>query len=299
MRVLLFIALAAVCQAQEGSTFAGTWAMRVEGQAVLVLRVEADLTGSMTKPQRIGINSDGEVTEMSGAPETVTIQKATLENGVLALRIKNNDFSMRLTGTDRATLTVEGMKPWPLERVPAGQTATIAAQLPQREYSPDIKTLRAQIAEMVKEDQAARLSFDDARIAAADEKDRAQVVAIFDKYGWVTKSLAGADASSNFWLLVQHQTLEIQQRVLPALEKAAKAGEASMTDYAYLYDRVQIGQNRPQHWGTQTKCENGTPVLFPVDEVATLDDRRRELFLQPVAEYLKTDYLQKVCREQK
>ena len=72
----------------------------------------------------------------------------------------------------------------------------------------------------------------------------------------MTNSLAGRDAAHDFWLLVQHQTPDIQRRLLPALEIAAKSGNASMADYAYLYDRVQAGLGKPQRWGNTVKCEN-------------------------------------------
>jgi hypothetical protein len=133
---------------------------------------------------------------------------------------------------------------------------------------------------------------------AVDAKDRDEVLRIFDRYGWVTNSLAGKDAAHNFWLLVQHQTPEIQQRLLPALEKAANRGDASMSDYAYLYDRVQMGLHKPQHWGTQARCEKGKPELYPVDDLAGLDARRKELFMPPVREYLQMDYLVKACAQQ-
>jgi hypothetical protein len=69
-----------------------------------------------------------------------------------------------------------------------------------------------------------------------------------------------------------------------------------MKDYAYLCDRVQIGEGKPQHWGSQVKCENGNPALSPVDDMSGLDARRKELFLQPIAEYLQIDYLLKSCQ---
>jgi hypothetical protein len=141
------------------------------------------------------------------------------------------------------------------------------------------------------------MTFDQARWEAVDAKNRAEVLRIFDRYGWVTTSLAGKDGTHNFSLLVQHQTPEIQQRLLPALEKAARDGNASMSDYTYLYDRVQMGLGKPQHWGTQAKCENGKPVLYPIDDPAGLDTRRRELFMLPVREYLQQDYMIKACAQ--
>ena len=235
---------------------------------------------------------------------TLPVQKATLNGRQLELTIDGDRFAMLREGRDRASLVMEadtpggfaGMQPWHLERA-AGADVVLATQLPEPEYPPEIRTLRGQLHAMVKEDQDARMAFDLPRMEAADEKNRAEVLRIFDRYGWVTKSLAGKDASHNFWLLVQHQTPEIQQRMLPALEKAAKGGDASMSDYAYLYDRVQMGLGKPQHWGTQAKCENGKPVLYPVDDPAGVDARRKELFLPPVAEYLRMDYLVKSCAQ--
>ena len=190
-----------------------------------------------------------------------------------------------------------GFRPWHMERTPDGETVILASRLPERDYPEEIRKLREQLRGMVQEDQDARTAFDNARMEAADRKNRSEVIRIFDRYGWVTNSVAGKDAAHNFWLLVQHQTPEIQQRLLPALEKAAKKGDASMSDYAYLYDRVQMGLGKPQHWGTQAKCENGKPVLYPVDDREGLDRRRKELFMMPIKEYLENDYLVKFCAQ--
>jgi hypothetical protein len=202
---------------------------------------------------------------------------------------------MTLEGRNQALLAMEGMRPWRLERAAAGAKVILATRLSRRTYPREIRVLRDRLRGMADEDQAARMQFDPARMEAAGARHGPEVVCIFERYGWVTKSLAGKDASYNFWLLVQHQTLEIQQRMLPALEKAARGGDASMRNYAYLYDRVQMGQSKPQHWGTQVNCEGGKPVLYAVDDPAGLDARRKELSLPPIGEYLRSEYLIKVC----
>jgi hypothetical protein len=56
-----------------------------------------------------------------------------------------------------------------------------------------------------------------------------------------------------------------------------------------------MGLGKPQRWGSQVKCENGKPALYVVDDPAGLEQRRKELFMMPVAEYLKVDYLVKNC----
>lgn len=280
-RTFLLLALARMCAAQI-STFDGTWVMTSEGQAILKLTLATEhghITGSLTKSSELTIDQDGDVTELSPEQVTLPVQRASLKPGRLHARVARHGHAPLAPGAALSD----------------GNAVMLATKLPEPEYPPEIRALREQLRGMVKEDQEARFAFDEARMDSADAKDRPEVLRIFDRYGWVTISLAGKDAAHNYWLLVQHQTPEIQQRLLPALEKAARSGEASMSDYAYLYDRVQVGLGKPQPWGSQTKCVNGRPVLSPVDDPAGLDARRKELFMMPIREYMKMDYLVKAC----
>jgi hypothetical protein len=282
---------AGMCLAQQTYDFDGTWVFKSNGQAIfkLVLTAEdGNFTGLLTRPRHLTIDQDGDVTKITPDQVTLQIGKAASNAGRLELTIFDDHFVMTLKDHNEAMLEPEGMRPWRLE---------LATRLPEQKYPPEIRALRQRLRSMVTEDQNARLAFDLKRADAVDAKNRAEVLRIFDRYGWVTRSLAGKDAAHDFWLLVQHQTPEIQRRLLPALEKAAKDGNASMSDYAYLYDRVQMGLGKPQHWGAAVKCEEGKPVLYPVDDPAGLDARRKELYLMPVGEYLQTDYIVKSCAQ--
>ncbi len=297
----LLLALAPLCAAQYISDFTGTWLFRYQGLNIMKLTLTAaangTLSGSLVKPGTLTIDQDGDVTELGpGQGQVVlSVQQSKLAAGRLELVIDGDPFVMVLKPRDRATLAIGGMRPWEMERVAGGSTLSLATSLPEPHYTDEIRALRDQLRVMVKEDQDARKAFDNTRTNAADDRNRTEVLRIFKKYGWVTISLAGKDASHNYWLLVQHQTPEIQRQILPALEKAAKAGDAPMSDYAYLYDRVQVGLGKPQHWGSQTRCVDGKPVLDPVDDPAGLDARRKELFMPPIQDYLKMDYLTKFC----
>jgi hypothetical protein len=289
-----------MCVARQASDFDGTWVLWVDGQAVFKLSLTAEkggVKGELTKPSQLQIDQDGDV--RSTGPDLVKypVQKAALKGGRLKLTIDDDRFVLTMEAHNRVSMVMEGMRPWHLERSLEGSSVILASRLQEPEYSPEIRALREQLRLMVGEDQEARLAFHQARMEAVDIKNRSAVVGIFERYGWVTNSLAGKDAAHNFWLIVQHQTPEIQQQLLPALETAAKGSNASVTDYAYLYDRVQMGLARPQHWGTQAKCKNGKPVLYPVDDRAHLDLRRKELFMLPVRAYLQLDYLVKSCAQ--
>ena len=297
---VLVVATASMWAAQRTSDFGGTWVLKFNGQAVFKLTLTAEkggITGLLTKPRQMTIDQDGDITNIGPDQVKLPIRQAALKAGRLELTIDDDHFVMRLEGRGRASLAMEGMRPWHLERIPSGNAVVLASSLPEPEYPQEIRVLREQLRIMVREDQEARLAFNHVRMEAADAKNRPEVLRIFDRYGWVTNSLAGKDAAHNFWLLVQHQTPDIQQRLLPALEKAAQGGNASMSDYAYLYDRVQMGQGKPQHWGTQVNCQHGKPELYPVDDRAGLDTRRTELFMLPIREYLGMDYLIKFCAE--
>jgi hypothetical protein len=54
-----------------------------------------------------------------------------------------------------------------------------------------------------------------------------------------TISIFGAQASDDFWLLVQHQPLAVQDSMLPAMRRATENGEAAKRNYAYLFDRFR------------------------------------------------------------
>lgn len=298
---ILLLGVAGLCIAQQPSDSSGTWVLKVNGQPILKIVLAAEkgaITGSLTRPRQLTIDQERDVTDLGPDQVNLPIEKATLNGEQLELTIDGDRFVLTMEDHNRALLVTEGMRPWHLERTNDGDKVILATRLPEPDYPPEIRALREHLRAMVAQDQEARLAFNQARMEAVDAKDRPEVLRIFDRYGWVTNSLAGKDAAHNFWLLVQHQTSEIQQRLLPALQKAAKDGNASMSDYAYLYDRVQMGLDKPQHWGTQTRCEKGKPELYPVDDLAGLDARRKELFMPPVREYLQMDYLVKFCAQQ-
>lgn len=74
--------------------------------------------------------------------------------------------------------------------------------------------------------------------------------------GWYRISTHGQAASSAAWLMAQHADNRpaFQRRVLALLEPLAAARDIRPANYAYLYDRVATGENRPQRYGTQGRC---------------------------------------------
>jgi hypothetical protein len=280
--------------AAAAADYAGTWVYRVEGSNLLVLTLDAR-GGTVLRPKSFQMDSEGEVSHVSAELARLPV-KWTKRAGEFTAG--DERYVLHEVDPEHATLANAEL-PWmtvKLVRARPSDDLTVPTPWPQPHYAPEILELQQQIAAMVELDQAVRLA-DKISHDAMEEADRHHRVAverIFARYGWPKRSIVGREAAHRFWLLVQHQPLELQRRILPEMEVAAQQGEASRSDYAYLYDRVRMGEGKPQRWGTQAKCVNGLPVLSPVEDQPGLEERRRELHMPPIKEYLKG--MKDLCR---
>ena len=128
------------------------------------------------------------------------------------------------------------------------------------------------------------------QIMEVTQKNTARMHQIVDAYGWPGKTLVGEDGANDAWLLVQHadEDREFQKRCLE-LMAAAGPKEVSQGSFAYLVDRVRVGEGRPQVYGTQFWTdESGQFGPRPIEDEALVDERRAGVGLGPLAEYRKT-----------
>ena len=282
--------------------YAGKWVIKVSGRNFLVLSLKLDhdkLSGSLAMPKGFQWGQGGDLMVTDAAVQTVSLSEGSALNGHLDIVGRGEDkdtnhFLVTLSDHDHASLELVGV-PLPLgtlQRVSDSEEVSVATSWPSQEpkvVSPEIAALQAELKEMVTDDQAVRTTsvFSDSKMKQIDEKHYPELLRIYEKYGWPRISVVGKEASGEYWLLVQHQNLAFQKRVLPALQRAVESGEASKVNYAYLYDRVMISEGKPQHWGTQGDCKDGKPVIQPVDDPVGLEQRRNELQLQPLDKYLE------------
>lgn len=157
--------------------------------------------------------------------------------------------------------------------------------------------LAAELARMVEDDQRVRLALDLPSVEMVMEMARVDVAntdrlrAIVDEHGWPGRSLVGEEGAENAWLLAQHAVaqLDFQRRALALLTEAVAAGEATPTQLAYLTDRVRIAEGQEQIYGTQlVGGEDGHLVPHPIENADLVDERRAQIGLEPIAEYLQT-----------
>lgn len=147
--------------------------------------------------------------------------------------------------------------------------------------------LRDELLGMLQADQAARQPghIDAKAMLAADTKNLARLKQIIQEHGFPTISLVGTDGALATWLLAQHADSdpEFQKSVLAMMEPLVKAGEASATHFAYLYDRTHT----PQRYGTQGRCV-AKSVWAPrdIEDPEHVDQRRATVGLPPLSEYI-------------
>lgn len=132
------------------------------------------------------------------------------------------------------------------------------------------------------------------RMNRIDDENAAEMKTLLAIYHWMKISQFGKATDENAWLLVQHfdRHPDFQREILARLEKLWPLGETRPGNVAYLFDRVAASWSDPskrtlQRYGTQGLCENGGWTPIPMEEPTQLDARRREMGLEPFAEYLK------------
>jgi len=163
--------------------------------------------------------------------------------------------------------------------------------------------LQSELAQMVKTDQVAAYIPQGKYKAYTHEQwnnfkdsvfttDKIAVESMFNQYGFLGFDKVGKEGSKQFWLLVQHSDKypDFQKKVLQAMDKEVKKGNASPNNYAYLYDRVKVNGGEKQLFGTQVTYQVETtgraiPKIGLTDS-ANVDKFRKDYGLEPLKDYL-------------
>ncbi len=129
-------------------------------------------------------------------------------------------------------------------------------------------------------------SLDLTRQQAVDDTNVRLLSKMIQEYGWPDRAMVGLDGVKAAFTITQRGSHTFQKSMLPHVRRAYEVGELPAGDYAVLIDRVLIGDGYPQRYGTQAEIRNGELVFFPLEHPFSLDERRRELGLEPMNEYI-------------
>ena len=77
--------------------------------------------------------------------------------------------------------------------------------------------------------------------------------------------------------MTQHSSVEMQEKYFPLLKESAEKGESRLADMALMDDRIR----------SQTTSVNGKTYVWPIEDAANVDERRKNVQLLPLTDYLK------------
>ena len=126
---------------------------------------------------------------------------------------------------------------------------------------------------------------------AVDELTAAAVAwlgEVIAAHGWPGRALVGARAADAAVRVVQHgRDAAFQRRCLRLLRRAAERGDAPWHQVAYLTDTLRVAAGRRQVYGTKFHRQDGALVPLPIERAASVDHRRAEIGLPPLAVYAR------------
>ena len=129
-----------------------------------------------------------------------------------------------------------------------------------------------------------------------DRRNTDTLKALIAHHGWATIAEASYNSGQRAWLLVQHadDDRDFQRRVLTLMKPLLGQPGVEAKHYGYLFDRVASGEKKPQRYGTQGSCVGpGKWQPHAMEDPDNVDHRRREIGLEPMAEYMK--YVAEMC----
>jgi hypothetical protein len=159
------------------------------------------------------------------------------------------------------------------------------------------ETLKNELIERAEKDQALLKSLKDAgelmddayhpKLKALHEENTKRAKDILRTAGWPTIRQVGEEGSDAMWLIVQHsvQDPEFMLSCVTALKALVAKGQAKGWQLAFLEDRARMLTGKPQIYGTQHILDgNGELVPYRIVQPEEVDERRKELGLEPLAE---------------
>lgn len=136
------------------------------------------------------------------------------------------------------------------------------------------------------------------QMCETDGENTAWLKADIAANGWYLISTTGEGASGAAWLMTQHADRDpaFQRHVLSILEPLVARKETSAANFAYLWDRVAVGENRSQRYGTQGRCvARDVWAPFDLEDPNRVEALRAEADIGSLADY--AEHMRKYCAD--
>ncbi len=120
------------------------------------------------------------------------------------------------------------------------------------------------------------------------QENQEELEKLVEAKGWPEIKNVGQPAVMSAYLVAMHTNDGSQKKYLPMIRKSCEANELPWQRYANIYDRCLFNENKPQKYGTHTIYNEQTrsEELYPLENESKVDEWRKELGLEPLADYL-------------
>ncbi len=116
-----------------------------------------------------------------------------------------------------------------------------------------------------------------------------ELESLISQKGWPKRSEVGPEAAGAAFFVLQHSNAVAQQKYISMFEKSCRENEADWQQYALMFDRMRMNQNKPQRFGTHAYLDpaaGNTNELYPLEDESKVDAWRMEIGLEPLKDYL-------------
>jgi hypothetical protein len=116
-----------------------------------------------------------------------------------------------------------------------------------------------------------------------------KILEILDTQGWPSKNIIGEQGHLTICNVLQHSGVEVRKKYLPMMRKAVEEKELAPRLLARAEDRLATDRGDLQIYGGQIKYYPKTKSfnVWPITDPENVDQRRAEIGLEPMAEFLK------------
>lgn len=140
---------------------------------------------------------------------------------------------------------------------------------------------------LVQDDNGNKNRVIDAEQTKRDIANQVRVDSILTKLGkYPGRTLVSWSLEHAAWIVIQHAPLEYQQKYFPLIAEAVQNKDLAPKYLAYSVDRINMAQGLPQVYGTQFKDEGGTRILYKLEDLDTVDQKRKSVGLPTLKSYM-------------
>jgi len=116
-----------------------------------------------------------------------------------------------------------------------------------------------------------------------------QMQELIETHGWPKYSTVGELAADAPLLVINHHEEDaVRERYIAQIRQNCLEKEGSCMEYAKIQDRILVAFNEPQWYGMQFRyAPDRTLEPFPLKDPKYVDQRRKEIGLESLKDYLK------------